>query len=483
MTNKMKYMSFFGIIIAAGLGFSACNGGEGKTTGDSKEQAVADTSKARVVTFTNGVTPANKGASTGNIEVKGTIQGANFPKIYLFETEGKTSIKIDSTSASSGTFNFGSKKYEAGVYMIGANDQNMAAIILNPAEKVVEIGFRGGRLDGSLYAINSKENEGWAKYLPTEISLLKQIKDNYVAGGKNKAMKAKYDDAAHTKEEELAKFQGEIIQQYPGTFLAKMLTWKQEPYRSEIGKYWENADFSDEGIIHTMVLPDRIQNFMRWFSGGKDDGFYNCIDLVVEKAKANERVLEFALYNMLDGFYSSQMETICAYITDNYIFGEACGDVELSNVLKSRAEGIVNLRIGNVPPNINLKTLDGKTFDLYSTATSSKYTLVFFWSSWCEHCKGEAPEYEALYKNFKSKGFEMVGVSVDNSKVAWENAVKERGFSFPQVCGFKQWESPVAKDYKVTKTPTLFLIDKDKKIVLKPKSAREAQNWLSANLK
>jgi thioredoxin-related protein len=77
----------------------------------------------------------------------------------------------------------------------------------------------------------------------------------------------------------------------------------------------------------------------------------------------------------------------------------------------------------------------------------------------------------------------MIGVSVDNSQMAWENAVKERAFTFPQVCGFKQWESPVAKDYKVTQTPTLFILDKDKKIVLKPKSAREAQNWIAANLK
>ncbi|MDZ4750559.1 MAG: TlpA disulfide reductase family protein [Flavobacteriales bacterium] len=483
MTNKMKYMSFFGIIMAAGLGLSACNGGDTKSNGKNSTVSAADTAKVRILAFTNGVNEQNKGASSGTIEVKGTLQGSNFPKLYLYETEGKTTIKIDSTTVTGGSFSFGSNKYDAGVYMLGPNEQNLAAVILNPKESVVELTFRGGKLDGSMAAVNSKENEGWIKYQPMELSLNKQIKDNYVAGGKNKAMKAKYDAAAQAKEEELAKFQGEIITQYPETFLAKMLTWKQEPNRSEVGKYWENCDFSDEGIIHTMVLPDRIQNFMRWFSGGKDDGFYNCIDMVVAKAKANERVLEFSLYNMLEGFYTSNMENISMYITDNYIFGDACGDVELSNVLKSRAEGIVNLRIGNVPPNINLRTLDGGTFDLYSTATKNKYTLVFFWSSWCEHCQAEAPEYEALYKNFKSKGFDMVGVSVDNQRTAWEQAVTQRGFTFPQVCGFKQWESPVAKDYKVTKTPTLFLLDKDKKIVFKPKSAKEVQNWLAANLK
>jgi len=163
--------------------------------------------------------------------------------------------------------------------------------------------------------------------------------------------------------------------------------------------------------------------------------------------------------------------------------GDACGDADLSNVIKSTAESIQNLSIGKTPPNFSMLGVDNKNFDLYTTAAKNKYTLVMFWSSWCEHCKGEAPEVKACYTQWHDKGFEIVGVSIDKQKVVWENAVKERGFTFPNVCGMKEYQSPVAKDYRVTRTPTFFLIDGNKKIVLKPKGIRDVQTFLSKNLK
>jgi thioredoxin-related protein len=61
--------------------------------------------------------------------------------------------------------------------------------------------------------------------------------------------------------------------------------------------------------------------------------------------------------------------------------------------------------------------------------------------------------------------------------------VNDRRFTFPNVCGMKQWESPVAKDYRVTKTPAFFLLDNTGKIVLKPKGIREVQAFLAKNIK
>ena len=61
--------------------------------------------------------------------------------------------------------------------------------------------------------------------------------------------------------------------------------------------------------------------------------------------------------------------------------------------------------------------------------------------------------------------------------------MKYRVFTFPNVCGMKDYQSVAAKDYHVTKTPTFFLLDTNKKIVLKPKSIREVQTYLSGNLK
>jgi peroxiredoxin len=402
--------------------------------------------------------------------------------MYLYSTYGKTNTKIDSTAVTGNTFSFRSQELEQGIYMVGPNDNNLASIIVNPSEKTVEIGFRSGKLEGSLFATNSKENEGWAKYLPQETNYLKQIKDLRIAAAKS-SIKGELEKQILQKEIELANLQGQLIGEYPNTHLAKILTWRQEPERSDIAKYWNNIDFSDESLIHGLILSDRIQNFMRSFSKGEESGFINCIATVAEKAKANDVVLEFSLNQMLIGFYESGMENISTFIIDNYVNGESCGDADLSNIIKSTAESIQHLSVGKTPPNITGTSSTGQNVDLYRTAGSKKYTLVMFWSSWCEHCKGEAPEVKHCYDQWSGKGFEIVGYSVDTQKALWESAITQRGFTFPNVCGMKQWDSKAAKDYRVTKTPAFFLLDSEKKIVLKPKGIREVQAFLSKNLK
>lgn len=476
-------MNLIGLIVLASATLGGCNPGDSKENTKGNQVVAQDTSGAATKTyaFFNGVTDVNKGLKTGQVQVKGSFQAAA-GMVYIYEMEGKTNVKIDSTKVQGGTFDFGKDNYESGMYMIGVNDQNMMSFIISTAEPVVELSFKTMKMDNGAVSVNSKENEGWFKYYPQEIMYLQQIKDNLVAQAKS-SLKDKFEQVIFQKQTELVNLQGQLISAYPNTYFAKLLTWKQEPERANKDKYWDNIDFSDESIIHSLVMPDRIQNFMRAHSGGKEVGFLNCVDLVVEKSKANERVLEFNLYNMLSGFYESGMENVSAYITDNYIFGEGCGDAEISNILRSKAEGIVNLRVGKTPPNIQMTTIDGKSFDLYKTCAQNKYTLIMFWSSWCEHCKGEAPEVVHYYKTWNPKGFEIVGVSVDSNRAAWEGAVKERGFTFPNVVGMKLWDSKPAKDYKVTKTPAFFLLNSKGEIVLKPKGIREVNEWLTKNLK
>lgn len=474
----MKRMNIIAIYAAVVLAAAGC-GDSPKTTDEQLEATVSTSSNP---SFTNGITEKNAGMRKGDIELRGTMQAKGFKKMYLYNTYGKTNTLLDSTQIVEGKWDFGKVTIEQGVYMIGVAENNLAPVILNPEEKVVEIGFRSGKMDGSMIAISSNENKGWIAYQPQEAMLLKAIKDARIAGAKS-SLKGEYERQVKEKEAELALLQANMIQEYPNTHFAKILTWKQEPEMTDINKYWGNIDFSDQSIIHGVVLSDRIQNFMRSFSKGTESGFINCIAVVAETAKADDMVMEFALNQMLIGFYESGMENISTFIIDNYINGDSCGDVDLSNIIKSTAESIQKLSIGSTPPNIKMTSSEGKAVDLFQLASKNKYTLVLFWSSWCEHCKGEAPEVKQAYENWHSKGFEILGVSVDNNKNAWLSALNERQFAFPNVCGMKLWDSPVAKDYRVTKTPAFYLIDATGKIVLKPKSIREVNSFLSQNIK
>ena len=238
----------------------------------------------------------------------------------------------------------------------------------------------------------------------------------------------------------------------------------------------------DNSLIHTLAISDRIQGMMVKFSKGEESGFLACIDIIKAHFEPNPKTLESALYAMLDGFYNTGKEGICQYILDNYIFDEDCG-ADLSDVIRQRAQGIINLQVGKTPPNFVIESYTGGNVNLMETASENKYTLVMFWASWCHKCEQEIPVLIPLYAKYHSKGFETIGVSIDQARKSWADIVESRGMQYLNVSQLQGWDSPVVKDYKITATPTYFLIDSKGEIVLKPKRIYEVDAFLSRNLK
>jgi thiol-disulfide isomerase/thioredoxin len=268
-----------------------------------------------------------------------------------------------------------------------------------------------------------------------------------------------------------------LIGQYPGTYLAKLLTWKNPMYPDDQSRFFEDIDPLDNSAMRSMAISDRIQQFMVKYSKGTDSGFLACIDMVKAHFEPNPITLESALYSMLEGFYNTGKETICQYILDNYIFDEDCG-ADLSDAIRIRAQGIINLQVGNTPPNFNIATPQGGSIDLMQTCSQNEYTLVMFWASWCHKCEQEMPYIGPMYAKYQYKGFEVIGVSLDQSAKTWTAAIDEKGMTWPQVSQLQAWNSPVVEAYKVTATPTYFLLNTKGEIVLKPERAFEVDNFL-----
>ena len=104
-------------------------------------------------------------------------------------------------------------------------------------------------------------------------------------------------------------------------------------------------------------------------------------------------------------------------------------------------------------------------------------TLILFYASWCPHCQTIVPQVFDLYKNQKEKKFEVLAVSIDTSRADWLNFVKTNKLDWINLLDLRGWEGKVTEDYYVYATPTMFLIDKEKKIIAKPSSIEELYNW------
>lgn len=121
--------------------------------------------------------------------------------------------------------------------------------------------------------------------------------------------------------------------------------------------------------------------------------------------------------------------------------------------------------IGSMAPDFMLQTPEGKTIRL--SDLRGKYVLVDFWASWCGPCMAEVPNVKKVYEKYHAKGFEILGVSLDNKKELWTGAIAKHGLDWLHVSSLEGWKCPVAALYSVTGIPATFLVGPDGKIVAK----------------
>ena len=107
---------------------------------------------------------------------------------------------------------------------------------------------------------------------------------------------------------------------------------------------------------------------------------------------------------------------------------------------------------------------------------NSNYTVVVFGASWCPKCTEELPEVSKLYSKWKAQGVEVVYVSLDEDKKMFQTFVKD--FPFISTCDYKKWKGNIVQNNYVFATPTMFLLDKNREILLRPNSVKQVDAWV-----
>lgn len=127
--------------------------------------------------------------------------------------------------------------------------------------------------------------------------------------------------------------------------------------------------------------------------------------------------------------------------------------------------------------------VDGKLIKL--SDYRGKYVLIDFWASWCAPCRRENPNLVKAYDQYKSKGFEILGVSMDKAadKAKWLKAIEEDKLTWKQVADLKGWDNEAGLLYEVKAIPMNFLINPEGKIIAKYLRGDELNKKLAELLK
>ena len=114
--------------------------------------------------------------------------------------------------------------------------------------------------------------------------------------------------------------------------------------------------------------------------------------------------------------------------------------------------------VGQMARDFLIPLLDGSSFQM--SAQKGKVILIDFWDVRCGPCRKEMPNLKEIYKDFKGRGLEIIGISLDTEKELLESYLKETALPWKIACSMNGWSDDTAKLYKISATPSTWLIDR-----------------------
>jgi len=460
---------------------------------------------------------ANAKSVGHNIEI--TLKPYKNTKVYLGTNYGQSRVLADSAmlnEASLGYFK-GKEKLTPGIYFIVSPKYSILFEFL--VDEGQQFKIIADTLNIADYTIiGSKDNDIFSAYSKTMNQLgtqRSQLEQAYTSAA-TASDSLKYLQALKKMDTSFKQERQKITSAAPNSMMRFFLDVLQRPEAPPIpiinGKadstypfyyvknhFWDNVVFNDNRLLRTPFFEAKLDEYFKNYVSREPDSIIEEVQYMLTVAKTGKEIYPFLLFKFTNKYISPEFmgqDKVFLHLFQNFF---SKGDTVLLNneskkAITERAYSIMANLIGNPAPALDLNTMDNKLFSLYKSPAT--YTFIAFWDPTCSHCKVEMPRVDSFYsKNWKQLGVQVIGVNTNVKELAsWKQFITEQHFDAGWVHIY-QTEAALNAEvnagkpttirqlYDVFKTPTFYLLDKDKKIIAKNLTVDQFHDFLQAQQK
>jgi len=435
--------------------------------------------------------------------INGTFPGLANQQIKLIGFTGFDTYAIDSIQANEkGAFNLSYSEKDYGMGYLAAEDNKPFIVILEYNENLKLEGKTLG-LPETVEIIEGKQNRLFEQYA------LEHLRREQTLSAWDYLAKIYSKDslfAVHKIPQKAIAKEKQRIKAEDSLFLASLNPYSYLSYYlplrklvssvSTIAQYrteeipaaiasFRKIDYTDPRLQKSGLLSNVIESHF-WLienSGRSLDSVYIemniSIDHMIENLLADEQKL-----NEITEYLFKLLERRSLFGASEYLALKLLNEQNctINEDFANQLEIYRAMKKGNIAPDFYFKEdflapgyepakLPQKLSDL-----KSKYTVVVFGASWCPKCRVDLSNIARLYEKWKNYSVEVVFVSLDEDKQVFKNFAKN--FPFISICDYQKWESSVVKSYHVFATPMIYLLDNNRKILLRPNSVQQLDSWV-----
>ena len=301
---------------------------------------------------------------------------------------------------------------------------------------------------------------------------------------------------------EKAAFLENLFQQHPDALFTRYEKAKQEPRNLNaimadpnldpaekqemiLSDFWDQVDFSDERLLRTPAIFDKLWQYFNRFVPDQTDIKIQAVDVLMKKVVYYPAYYAFFATWLADDYlppFTGQMDPDALYthLANNYLTEERAVWADSMNIYawqlraESRSVGLVGMKGGN----FEARTPEGTMQALYDI--KSPYIALFFYHYDCDHCIETAPKLAQQYHQaLKEQGLEVVAVAMDTPDEEWKNFIRSNEMNFVNVTD--EDNQAIYDHYSVWATPEIMLLDPERTIIGKHLAVEEISVLMEAD--